>query len=315
MPSAPPPLSPLSLDLNLLSVLHVVLEERSVRRAAARLGLTPSAVSHALRRLRELLGDPLVVRTARGVVPTARAERLAAPLGHALAELRGALADESSFDVATLRRSFTLSSADLAQFVLLPMLTRELAQSAPGVRLVVRPPRGDLFASLSRGALDLAFGIFDKGDRGEHASEGFRYQALFHEDFLCIVHRDHPAARGPLSLERYLSLSHISVAPRGSAGSIVDTALARLGHRRSVALVVPHFLVAPHIVADSDLALMLPARVAQHFARHLPLALLPPPLPLSGFTIGQLWHERLHRDPAHKWLRQLIARLPRQPNA
>lgn len=300
---------PGSVDLNLLSVLDVVLEERNVRRAAARLGLTPSAVSHALRRLRELLGDPLVVRTAQGVVPTARAERIAAPLGRALGELRSVLSDETGFDAATLRRTFTLSSADLAQFVLLPMLTKCLARTAPGVRLVVRPPRGDLFDSLARGTLDLAFGIF------EDAPEGFRYQALFHEDFLCIVRRDHPAARGALSLERYLSLAHISVAPRGSAGSIVDSALLKLGHRRNVELVVPHFLVAPHVVAETDLALMLPARVATHFAQHLPLRLLPPPLPLSGFTIGQLWHDRMHRDPAHRWLRKLIADLPRQPPA
>lgn len=298
-----------AIDLNLLSVLEVVLEERSVRGAATRLGLTPSAVSHALRRLREQLGDPLVVRTAMGVVPTERAERLAAPLGKALKELRSVLTDEADFDAATVRRGFTLSSADLAQFVLLPALVRSLARTAPGVRLVVRPPRGDLYDSLARGTLDLAFGIF------EDAPEGFRYQALFHEDFLCIVRKGHPAARGALSLERYLSLQHISVAPRGSAGSIVDSALARLGHRRTVALVVPHFLVAPHIVAETDLLLMLPARVARHFAQRLPLRLLPPPLPLSGFTIGQLWHDRTHRDPAHRWLRKLIADLPREPAA
>ena len=300
---ATPPSS--AIDLNLLAVLDVVLDERNVRRAATRLGITPSAVSHALRRLRELTGDPLVVRTAQGVVPTARAERLAAPLGKALFELRSVLADETESNPATLRRSFAISSADLAQFVLLPQLFGSLAQQAPHVRIVVRPPRGDLFDSLARGTLDLAFGIF------EQAPEGFRYQALFHEDFLCVVRRDHPAARRPLTLERYLALSHVSIAPRGSDGSIVDSALGKLGQRRTVALVVPHFLVAPYIVAQTDMALMLPARVARHFAEHLPLKLLPPPLLLSGFTIGQLWHDRAHRDPAHKWLRKLIAEQPR----
>lgn len=301
---APP--SSKSIDLNLLSVLNVILQEQSVRRAAARLGITPSAVSHALRRLRTVLRDPLVVRTAHGVVPTARAERLAAPLGHALSALHNVITESSSFDPAALHQTFTLSSADLAQFVLLPKLASQLARVAPSVRLVIRPPRAEPFEALARGSLDLTFGVYDT------PPQGFRYQTLFHEEFLCIVRQHHPATSGPLTLERYLALSHVCVAPRGGSGSLVDSTLAKLGHRRTVALVVPHFLVAPLVVAETDLALMLPARVARHYAKQLPLELLPPPLPLAGFKVGQLWHERTHRDPAHRWLRKLIAGLPLQ---
>lgn len=298
-----------SIDMNLLVVLDAALRERSVQRAAQRLGLTPSAVSHALRRLREVIGDPLLIRTPRGMVPTERAERLSPRLRRALADLEGILSDEVPFDPATARRLFTVSSADLAQVVLLPPLLQRLAAEAPGMRLVVRPPRNDLFDSLASGALDLAFGIFDE------APEGFRYQALFREDFMCMMRRDHPAAAEPLTLERYLALSHVSVAPRGGPGSIVDSALAALGHTRDVALVVPHFLVAPLVVAETDLVFMVPSRIGRRYAGLLPVCLAPPPFALESFTLAQVWHERAHKEPAHAWLRQRIAQLARAAGA
>lgn len=296
---------PGSVDLNLLAVLDAVLRERSVQRAAERLAMTPSAVSHALARLRDVVGDPLLVRTPKGMVPTARAERLAPRLRDALGALEGVFEDEAGFDPGAARQVFKVSSADLAQFVLLPPLLKQLAREAPGLRLVVRPPRPELFDSLASGALDLAFGIFDE------APEGFRYQAVFREEFLCMLRRGHPAADAPLGLDRWLSLQHLSVAPRGGPGSIVDDALAELGKQRDIALVVPHFLMAPLIVAETDLALLLPARIARRYAELLPVVLLPPPLPLSAFTIAQVWHERSHGDPAHGWLRQQVARAGR----
>ena len=296
---------PGSVDLNLLSVLDAVLSERSVQRAAQRLAMTPSAVSHALARLRDAVGDPLLVRTPKGMVPTARAERLASKLRGALGALEGLFEDEADFDPGQSRQTFRISSADLAQFVLLPPLLKQMAREAPGMRLVIRPPRAEVFDGLASGALDLALGIFAE------APEGFRHQAVFREEFLCMLRRGHPAASAPLTLEGWLELQHVSVAPKGGPGSIVDDALARLGKRRDIALVVPHFLLAPLIVAETDLALLLPARIARRYAGMLPIDLLPPPLALESFTLAQLWHERSHGDPAHQWLRQQIARAGR----
>jgi len=298
------------MDLNLLAVLDAVLRERSVQRAAERLAMTPSAVSHALARLREVVGDPLLVRTSKGMVPTARAERLAPRLRDALGALQGVFDDDAAFDPSAAQRFFTISSADLAQFVILPPLLKQLAREAPGLRLVVRPPRPEMLDQLASGAVDLAFSVM------QDAPEGFRCQAVFREEFLCMLRKGHPAAAAPLTLERWLSLQHLSVAPRGGPGSIVDDALAKLGKQREIALVVPHFLMAPLIVAETDLALLLPARIARRYATLLPLELLPPPLPLAAFTIAQLWHERAHGDPAHAWLRQQVVHAARaEPGA
>jgi DNA-binding transcriptional LysR family regulator len=237
-----------------------------------------------------------------------RAERLAPRLRDALGALEGVFEDEAGFDPGAARQVFKISSADLAQFVLLPPLLKQLAREAPGLRLVLRPPRPprpELFDALASGALDLAFGIFDE------APEGFRCQAVFREEFLCMLRKGHPAAAAPLELERWLSLQHLSVAPRGGPGSIVDDALAKLGKQRDIVLVVPHFLMAPLIVAETDLAVLLPARIARRYAELLPVELLPPPLPLEAFTITQLWHERSQGDAAHGWLRQQVARAGR----
>jgi DNA-binding transcriptional LysR family regulator len=289
-----------SIDLNLLVVLDAVLKDQSVQRAAERLALTPSAVSHALRRLRELVGDPLLVRTPAGLVATARAQRLAEPLADALAQLRGLLDDDSAFAPATASRAFAVASADLAQLVLLPPLLRELARVAPQLRLLVRPPRADPFAALASGALDLAFGVFSD------APAGFRCQTVFRDQLVCMMRRDHAAAAAPLSLDRYLGLSHLSVAPGGTRGSFVDDALERLGHKRRIAVVLPHFLVSATVVAETELVAAVPSRLARHFVTILPLAVQPLPFAVEPFAIAQMWHERVHQDPAHAWLRRLI---------
>ncbi|HEX8538057.1 MAG TPA: LysR family transcriptional regulator, partial [Cystobacter sp.] len=254
--------------MNLLAILDAVLRERSVQRAAERLAMTPSAVSHALARLRDIVGDPLLVRTPKGMVPTARAERLAPRLRNVLGALEGIFDDEAGFDPSAARQVFKISSADLAQFVILPPLLKQLAREAPGLRLVLRPPRPEVLDALASGSLDLAFGIFDE------APEGFRYQAIFREEFLCMLRRGHPAASAPLELDSWLALQHVSVAPRGGSGSIVDDALAKLGKQRDIALVVPHFLMAPLIIAETDLSLLLPARLARRYATMLPVELL-----------------------------------------
>jgi DNA-binding transcriptional LysR family regulator len=287
-------------DLNLLAVLDAVLTEGSNRAAAAKLGVTQSAVSHALGRLRQRLGDPLVVPTGGRMVPTPLAESLAPALRESLERLGSALRGARGFDPERSTRTFWVSSADLAGMVVLPPLVRELTRAASGVSVRLRPPNDSTLADLERGGIDVALGIF-----GE-VPAAFRVQALFRERFVCVARQGHPVTGGRLTLARYLEHGHVSVAPWGGTGSIVDETLGRLGKARRVVVAVPHFLLAPFVVASTDLLLMAPERVARLLAPAFGLELLRAPLEVAGFTVSQLWHERMQHDAAHQWLRRMI---------
>jgi DNA-binding transcriptional LysR family regulator len=288
------------IDLNLLTSLDAVLEAQSVTLAAKQLGVTQPAVSHALRRLRELLGDPLLVRTARGMRPTPRAIELRPAVRAALAAAEVVLQAAPPFDPATADRVFAISVIDQGAFQLLPKLAARLAEHAPRVRIDVRPIPSERFTDALAGELDLAIGVFR--DR----PAGVRDEPLWREEFVCVVRRGSAAARGAFDLQRYLSLRHLFVAPRGLPGSPLDEALARRGHRRNVVLTVPHFLVAPEIVATTDLVWTAPVGLARPFAQLLPLTLREPPFPIPGFSIGMRWHLRLDRDPGLAWLRGML---------
>ena len=292
------------VDLNLVMALDALLAERHVTRAAARLGVTQSAASHALGRLRDLFGDPLLVRGPRGaMIPTPRAETLAPQVHRVLIELAGVLRGEV-FDPATARRTFRIGAGDYAEVVLLPRLIERIRRVAPGIELWVHPfdDHGD--AELAAGTLDVVF----SPPRGAARVAGAYEKVLFHEDFTCIVRAEHPLAGGKLTLPRYCSAAHVLVAPRGTPGSLVDDALAEHGRTRTIALAVPHFLVVPHIVAGSDLVATLAKRVAALFVDTLGLVTLSPPVQLPRFEMALAWHERNHHDAAHRWLReQLLA--------
>ena len=293
-------------DLNLLAVLHAVLTEGSNRAAAARLGVTQSAVSHALARLRKRLGDPLVVPSGGRMVPTPLAESLAPALREALDRLGGALRGVREFDPGTSTRTFWLSSADLAGMVVLPPLMQELTRVAPGVSVRMRGPGENTLAALERGDLDVALGIFTE------TPAAFRLQALFRERFVCVARKGHAVTQGRFTLARYLEYGHVLVAPMGGTGSMVDAVLARMGRSRRVVAAVPHFFLAPFLVAQTDLLLMAPERMARLLAPSFGLELLRPPVELEVFTLSQLWHERVQHDPAHAWLRKLIAEASHQ---
>ena len=295
-----------SVDLNLLVVLEALLAEGSVTRAAKRVGLSQPATSHALGRLRTLLGDPLFVRTPLGLRTTPRAEQLRTPLASALEAVRRTLAGPAPFDAKTSARTFTLACADLGAFVLLPPLLARLAGDAPAVDLVLRPVAvPDVLRQLTEGAIDLFLGTKDAAFASLHA------RPLFRERFLTLLRQGHPATRKKLDLDAFCALSHLLVAPRGTPGSYVDAKLAALGRRRRVALTVPQFLVAPHVVAVTDLAWVGPERMVQSYAASLPVVARPVPLELEGFTLVAYWHERAHKDPAHRWFRGALATLSR----
>jgi DNA-binding transcriptional LysR family regulator len=296
-----------AMNLNLLVVLDALAAEENVTRAARRLGLTQSAVSNALAQLRQQVGDPLFVRSRRGVVPTERARELAGPVRQALALLAGALEGPGGFEPARATRSFVLMASDYAEHVLLPPLLRRIGGEAPGVRLEVRPLGvHEVPPELERGEADLMIGYHDALPGGHHA------ERLFHEEYVCIVRRGHPRAGKRLTLARYLELGHVLVSQTpGSAGS-VDRALARLGKTRTIAARVSHFLLVPALVAQTDLVAALSRRVAEPAAKHLPLVLHAPPLALPRSTVTQVWHARVDADPAHRWLRSLVRDVSRE---
>jgi DNA-binding transcriptional LysR family regulator len=283
------------IDLNLLTSLDALLATQSVTRAARALGRTQPAVSHALRRLRELLGDELLVRTPGGMQPTPRAQELRPAVRAAIEAAEVVLQEAPVFDPARAERSFALAMADQMSFLVLPPLIARLTREAPGVRIDQRPS-----SLLAPGDdVDLAIGVF----RDQPATT--REEPLFREEFACVIRRGSPAARGPFDLQRHLALPHLLVAPRGLPGSPLDDALARAGQRRRVVLTVPHFLVAPHVIATTDLVWTAPVRLARAFA-HLPLAVREPPFRVDGFTVAMRWHVRLDRDPGLRWLRGVL---------
>ncbi len=294
----------LAIDPNLLPVLDALLQERNVSRAAQRLGRTQPAISHALARLREQLGDPLLVRVGQRFALTPRAEALREPLKALLGELSVLLRPPPTFAPATAERAFRLLATDYIAAVVLPPLIERVRSSAPGVDLNLRPPSPDYTALLRDGESDLGFIV------KRPAEAGLRARKLFLDRFVCVLRHDHPAG-ARLDLATFLRLPHALVAPLGNPGNFVDSALAELGHgKRRIALTVPHFFLAPAIIAASDLVITLPERVARLIAREHPLRVVPLPIRMAAFEVSLAWHERVHHDPGNTWLRaEIVAAL------
>jgi DNA-binding transcriptional LysR family regulator len=286
------------VDLNLLLVLHVLLEEGSVTRAAARLGRTQPAISRSLGRLRDLLGDPLLVREGAGLVRTARAEALEEPVRKVLLDVLGQVLVDDPFTPATAVRTFSIASSDYAERVFLPSALARVASEAPGVSL-----RLELAGRPVDAVADHDLLLAPISD----APDSVRSRPVLEDGFVCLVRRDHPRVTGAMDLDTYVDLPHLLVAPRGRPGSVVDAALAARGLARRIAVQLRSFLVAPVLVATSDMVWTVPRHLARVVAREHALRQIEPPLPLPTFTIRLAWHERWHHDPGHAWLRALIA--------
>jgi DNA-binding transcriptional LysR family regulator len=298
-------------DLNLLVLFETVLRERHVGRAASRLHLSASAVSHGLGRLRRLLGDPLFLRTPRGVVPTARALELAAPISGVLAGARAVLATVAPFDPRTSTREFTFGAPDGASSLFLPKLLELLRAEAPGVNVRLRqllPPEAGrvdssawepAFALLDGRVIDLAIAPF-----GEVPAR-FATQDLREEDFAIVSRRGHPFARSP-GLREYCAASHLVVSLTGDPRGFVDRALAERGLSRRVALTVPGFFMALALVAETDLLAAVPRSFAVAHARSARLAVNEPPLPLPRFQVRVVLPGGAVGDPGLAWLRSAI---------
>jgi DNA-binding transcriptional LysR family regulator len=291
------------LDVYLLRCLVALVTESHVTRAAERMGLTQPAMSTTLARLRTLFADPLLVRTEKGMVTTPRARQLADRFQQALDLVDQAVADQSDFEPATATERFRIVASETLGYLLMPSLIAHVRRLAPAVQLKLQPPDlARVRLDLEEGGIDLAVAFI------RNAPPGLRFTRLLRQPMQVIAAADHPEVRGRLTLAQYLGHPHVFYALGGTAPStlevVVDEALKIAGMVRIVGASVSSTLVSPGLVAQSDLLATLPEGIARHFAEIWPLQVLEPPLALEDVVTSMFWHERTHRSPAHRWLRQ-----------
>lgn len=288
-----------SPDLNLLVTLDVLLAEGSVARAARRLRLSPSAMSRALARLREVTGDPLLVRAGRGLVPTPRAIALRERVAGLVREAQAVLRPAEALALDKLARTFTLRASEGFVEMFGAALIARVAEAAPGVRLrfLAKPDRDS--TPLRDGEVDLETGVV-----GQAIGPEIRAQGLFRDHFIGVVRAGHPLAEGEVTPARYAAGRHILVSRRGRDEGPMDEALATLGLTRDVAAVVGGFSAALALARDSDLVATVPARHTAPLRTGMASFELPVALP--GIMVSLLWHPRLDADPAHRWLRACV---------
>lgn len=290
-----------TVDLNLLVILDALIAERSVSRAAHRLGLTQSAVSHALRRLRALFGDDLLIRTGGGMELTWRAAHLSDALRVALGQVEAMVNEGVAFDQATSTRVFRLRVSDYVSSFLLGRLCQVLRAEAPGVRLDVGH-----FADDSVEVIGDEIHVRLSSEIG--GASRYRRLRVFEDAFVVVTNRKHPAAAQPMTLDRYVKLVHLKVAASAIGTNLIDDALARRGLSRDIAMRVPSWLDVRPIVETTDLVAAVPQRWTQTPAFERTCVTAPLPLDEVGFAIDTVWHPRHDDDPGHAWLRSAIAR-------
>jgi hypothetical protein len=293
-----------SSELRLLRVFCILMSERSVSRAAERLGLSQPAMSHALQRLRVMFGDPLLLRSSKGMVPTERASQIIGVVDGLLADYDRLVSPQGPFDPALSQRRFVMTAPEYAEHLLLPRLFKHLREHAPGISVEVRTPdrdRGPMW--LERGEVDLRIAWILK------PPPSLRSMPLFQDRIVCIADRDHPTVRGALSLSQYLALPHIRLLGGGrtTAGQVIDAAIEKAGGGSRPMFLVQNVLTIPLMVVGTDMIATLPQALAVRFMQQHPVQVLDAPLPLPRIRYVAYWHERSHRDAGHRWLRNAVA--------
>jgi len=261
-------------------------------------------MSAALSRMRKLFGDTLFLRSAEGLLPTARARDLSEPIAQALRQIESALVNRPQFVPERASLAFKLGLSDYPAFVLLPSLLQAIARKAPNVSLNVHAfnDRDHAVDLLDAGVIDAAIGV-----PPTHADGRIMTQPLLQDEFVTIVAKDHPAARRGMTMKNYLELPHVLVSPEGELYGIVDQALAQQGKKRRLALTLPQMFAVPPIVAQTGMTATVMKRVALHSPVGRRLVLFPPPLPLPNVVFNLIWHRRSETHPAQQWIRGLIA--------
>jgi DNA-binding transcriptional LysR family regulator len=295
------------VDLNLLTALDALLSEGSVSKAALRLGLSPSAMSRTLTRLRAATGDPLLVRAGRGLVPTQRATELRDRIHELARDVRTALSPQAGYlDVASLERTFTIRANEGFLALFSASLVAAVTEAAPHVCLRFAPKPDKDARPLREGHIDLEIGVL-----GVSAPE-VRAQLIFRDDFIGAVRVGHPLLAGPVSPERYAACRHVVASRRGAFTGPVDDALAELGLRREVVAVVPGFPDAIRIARRSDLIALVPrSSLGSSDTLTEGLATFELPVRTPEIVISAMWHPHMDADPAHRWLRDTVMALCR----
>jgi DNA-binding transcriptional LysR family regulator len=292
------------IDLNQLVLFQQLMVERRVSRVAEKMGLTQPAVSNTLARLRKQFGDELFVRTPAGMMPTPFAEQLAEPIGYALGMIHSGLNQHRVFDPATVKRAITVGMTDIGEIVFLPALVDRLRREAPGVSLnTVRNSATNLRDDMEAGKVDLAIGPLPQ------LKAGFFQRRLFRQRYVCLLRQGHPLGRKRLSLADFEAAEHLAVVSAGTGHGKVDELIRRAGIERNVRLTIPHFVSVGHILQRTDLLATVTERLAESLAEPFGLTHRPHPVDLPEIAINVFWHAKVHRSPAHQWLRGVVFEL------
>lgn len=293
-----------SFDLNLLTVFHTIYCEQHLTKAGERLRLTQPAMSNALTRLREMLDDPLFVRSGKQMLPTPRAKEIAPIVEEMLKHAEKALIVQEPFNPKTSEKTFRLAMSDYTELVVFPLLFKWLTAEAPKIKIesIHLPPKNQQEILRSQ-EVDLMI--------GENLSEGANVyrQVLFYDREVCMVRQGHPLTKGEFTIEKYLDISFAQFKISEQYETQADKQLKSLGQSRKVVLKAHHELILPVVLLNTDMAVNLPERMAQFYQQFMPLEYRPIPLELAAFDIKQYWFERDHHDPAHQWFRNGVKAL------
>ena len=285
-------------DLNLFIAFDVIYTEKNLTKAGQVLGITQPAVSNALSRLRELFGDDLFIRTSKGMIPTPVANQIIKDVRSALSLIQNTISETEKFDPSIAEMTFKISIGDSSEYRLLPLLIKELAEIAPKIKVeTYLTPRKDAPRELASGTIDFSI------DPPVHSDPHLRHEKIYEEDYVMIVRKDHPILNlKEITIEDYLKLSHIHISNRKTGLGHVDMALYRLGLSRDISLRAQHFLVAPYIVEQSDLAIT----TTKGFAVDRDLAWRELPFEIEPLILHLYWHEAKDSDPSTNWMKNLM---------
>ena len=304
-------------DLNLLTCLHILLEQKSVSKAANHMGISQPAMSHSLARLRKMFNDPLLIRTSKGMSPTPRAEELGPKIREILALIDTAIQPQNDFDAQNEKRIFRIMASDYAESTILPVPLGRLREQAPKVSLDIMTPSDVSFQDLESGRIDLAINRFDSIPGSLHQ------RTIWRDSFGCLLSRDNPICDN-FTLENYLAAQHVWVSKTGMGVGTgvnpddvrrlgwVDSALAELDHKRNITVYTRHYQVAMLMAEQKDLVATLPIKAARLQGQNPKLALKKPPFFIPHFDLKMAWSPLLHHDPGHQWIRHLIVEVARK---
>lgn len=297
------------VDLNQLVLFQQLMVERRVSKVAENLGLTQPAVSNTLAKLRRLFGDDLFVRTPAGMMPTPFAEQLAEPIGYALGMIHSGLNQHSRFAPASEKRELRIGMTDIGEIVFLPRLVERLRREAPGISLsTLRTTATSLRDDMASGKVDLAIGPLPQ------LKAGFFQRRLFRQRYVCLFRAGHPLDRKRLTLADFKAAEHLVIVSAGTSHGKVDELIRRAGIERTVRLTIPHFVSVGHLLRRTDMVATVTERLAESLLEPFELTYRPHPLDLPEVAINVFWHAKVHRSPAHQWLRGVVFDLFGEPN-